>query len=64
MVAVEDVPSLDFDGDEEVVEEGEGEVESGRVCVQLDCAWDRERSRPYLVDAEAMFWLAAKCVIS
>ena len=33
MVAVEDVPGLDFDGDDEVVEEGEGEVESGRVCV-------------------------------
>ena len=32
MVLVENIPSFDFDGDDEIFEEGEGEIESGS-CV-------------------------------
>lgn len=63
-LGVEDVPSVNDDRDGEL-EEGEGEIEAVEDIMSADVSKRKaqgkeERREAYRVDADAMFWLAAK----
>ena len=65
---IEDVPGVDDDGDGEL-EEGEGKIEAVGDIMSADVSQRRaqreaQRGGAYRVDADAMFWLAAKWTIS
>ena len=62
---VEDVPGVNDDGDREL-EGGKGKIEAVANIMSADIPGRRaqaegpERGKAYRVDADAMFWLAAK----